>query len=269
MQKTVRKLLRALAGYDPAYYDMYADQDESFFARLYLRRILRHLAEAGIAPPARILDGGCQTGRLAIPLAQHGFRLTGVDTSRFALGRARRHARDAGVAVRWHRADILEALRRFGAARFDAVVCTEVLYLQRNHRTILEAMASALRPGGLLFISHRPGLYYFVESLRHRDFATARQTFTAREGEFPGPFPERGYYNWQTEDELRSLYEGLGLRWVAVYPIDRYSWLSGLSPSRLTRLQQDRWLQLELESEPLASMVGRYVLVVAAKPALP
>ena len=112
---------------------------------------------------------------------------------------------------------------------------------------MLEAMAASLRPGGLLCVSHRPGLYYFVESLRHRDLPTARRTFTAREGELPGPFPERGYYNWQSEEELRSLYEGLGLRWVAVYPIDRYSWLSGVSPSRLSSLQQERWLQLELE----------------------
>ena len=267
MQKTVRKLLRAIAGYDPGYYDMYADGDESFFARLYLQRILRHLAEAGITPPARILDAGCQAGRLAIPLAQQGFRVTGVDTSRFALARARRHARKAGVSVRWRRADMLDTLRRLGPGRFDAVVCTEVLYLQRNHRAMLEAMTNALRPGGLLCVSHRPGLYYFVESLRHRDLATARQTLAAREGEFPGPFPERGYYNWQTEEELRGFYEGLGLRWAAVYPIDRYSWLSGVRPSRLTSLQRDRWLQLELE--PAASLVGRYVLVVAARPIPP
>ena len=89
MQKIVRKLLRTIMGYDPAYYDMYADGDESFFARLYLQRILAHLSDAGIRPPARILDAGCQTGRLAIPLAERGFRVTGVDTSRLRwCGRA-------------------------------------------------------------------------------------------------------------------------------------------------------------------------------------
>ena len=265
MQKVVRKLLRAVAGYDPAYYDMYADSNEAFFARLYLARMLRHLREAGLIPPAHILDVGCQTGRLAIPLARHGFQVTGVDTSGFALRRARRHAARAGVSVRWWHGDVLEVLARAANERFDAIVCAEVLYLARNYRAMLEAMAAALRPRGVLFVSHRPSLYYFIEALRHDNLVTARQTLAGHEGEFEGPFPERGYYNWQDEDDLRALYKSLGLRWVAVYPIDRYAWLSGISPSQLTGAQRDQWLQLELEPDGVAAMCARYALVVAAK----
>ena len=39
MKRAVRKILRAVAGYDPDYYDMHDDPNERFFAQLYLERI--------------------------------------------------------------------------------------------------------------------------------------------------------------------------------------------------------------------------------------
>jgi len=110
MQKTVRKVLRAVANYDPGYYDMYADPNEAFFGRLYLEWILHHAAEAGIRSPGAVLDAGCQTGRLAVPLAQEGFRVTGIDTSGFALRRAKHHAKIAGVTLTLEQGDIAEVL---------------------------------------------------------------------------------------------------------------------------------------------------------------
>src|SRR3989338_8532648 len=97
MQKTVRKLLRAVADYDPDYYDMYADPNEAFFAQLYLERIRRHAEAAGIRSGAAVLEAGCQAGRLVVPMAKMGFAVTGVDTSGFGLRRAREHAKQAGV----------------------------------------------------------------------------------------------------------------------------------------------------------------------------
>ena len=46
MHKTVRKVLRAVADYDPDYFDMYADAAEAVFARLYVERVLRHASAA-------------------------------------------------------------------------------------------------------------------------------------------------------------------------------------------------------------------------------
>ena len=269
MQKLLRKVLRAVAEYDPTYYDMYDDPNEAFFARVYLERITRHLALAHIEPPARILDAGCQAGRLAIPLAQRGFQVTGVDTSRFALTRARRHAAAVGVRVHWQRGDVPALLRRSRRRGYDAIVCAEVVYLQRRYRDFLASLARALRPGGLLFVSHRPRLYYFVEALRHHDLATARLVLKAQEGQLGGLVPGRGYYNWHTEEQLRQLYSDLGLRWISVYPIDQFAWLSRMNPSRLTREQQEAWLQLELQSANSAATCGRYALVVAEQPVVP
>ena len=52
-----------------------------------------------------ILELGCGTGRVAIPLAREGFEVTGLDISRPMLDHARSKAKGAGVSVRWVEAD--------------------------------------------------------------------------------------------------------------------------------------------------------------------
>jgi len=266
MQKVIRKVLRAVADYDPAYYDMYADPSEAFFGRLYLARMLHEAAQAGIRSPGAVLDAGCQAGRLAVPLAQEGFRVTGIDTSGFALRRAKRHAKAAGVTLILEQGDIAQVLRDHPHWQYDLIVCAEVLYQSTDYREILGALAGAVRPGGLLCVSHRPSAYYLIEALRHQDWTTAQLVQSRDEGQFPGPFPERGYYNWQTEEGLRALYKELGMRWVALYPIDRYAWLSGVTPAQLSDPLREQWLQMELQGPSQGAACARYVLVITQRP---
>ena len=47
----------------------------------------------------RVLDLACGPGRHSVALARRGFRVTGVDRSRFFLERARANGREAGVEV--------------------------------------------------------------------------------------------------------------------------------------------------------------------------
>ena len=264
MHKTVRKVLRAVADYDPDYFDMYADQAEAMFARLYVERILRHASAAGIRPPASLLEAGCQAGRLVVPFAKAGFRVTGIDTSGFALRRAREHAKAAGVEAAFVQGDLLTVLRRRPAPQFDLVVCAEVVYLSPQHRQMLEALAAAVRPGGLLCVSHRPKMYYLLEALRQYDGASAAEVL--RRGE--GPFRDSAYYNWQTQDELRALYRSLGLRCIALHPIDRLAWLGQVDVKRLSQAQRAQWVQWELElPDEAAGGFARYLLVVAQRPA--
>ena len=262
MKRTVRKVLRAVANYDPDYYDMHDDANETLFAQLYIERIIRHAEAVGIRPPATVLEAGCQAGRLVIPLAKQGFQVTGVDTSGFGLRRAQAHARAAGVEATFVRGDVVDVLRR-QPRQFDLVVCAEVVYLSRNYREMLQALAQAVRPGGLLCVSHRPKFYYLIEALKQYDIATAAHVLATGEGSFR----DSQYYNWQTPDELRTLYEQtLGLRWLAMYPIDRLAWLSGISPSKLSDAQREQWLTLELDSAEEGDACARYLLVVAMKP---
>jgi 2-polyprenyl-3-methyl-5-hydroxy-6-metoxy-1,4-benzoquinol methylase len=74
---------------------------EAFFAsgsayRDFLFEILRKRFER-IDPPRRILDFGCGVGRLAIPFAQSGARVIGIDVSPAMLEEARRNAASSGV----------------------------------------------------------------------------------------------------------------------------------------------------------------------------
>ena len=53
-----------------------------------------------------VLELGCGTGRVAIPLALDGHRVTGLDTSEAQLERAQRKAADAGVEPKFVVADM-------------------------------------------------------------------------------------------------------------------------------------------------------------------
>jgi len=53
-----------------------------------------------------ILELGCGTGRLAIPLAQAGYAVTGLDRSPSMLTEARKKAARQGVKVHWQEGDI-------------------------------------------------------------------------------------------------------------------------------------------------------------------
>ena len=262
MQKTVRKILRAVADHDPDYHDMYADASEALFARLYLEWIMRHAEAAGIRPPATLLEAGCQAGRLVVPFAKLGFQVTGIDTSGYALRRAKEHLKAAGVEARLMRGNLIDVLRTQPTLRYDIVVCAEVVYLSREYRTMLQALAAAVRPGGLLCVSHRPQCYYLVEAIRAGDLAAAAQVLSRREG----AFRDSAYYNWQTRDDLRALYASLGLAQITIHPIDRLAWLGAINVARLTPEQREQWLQLELQMPEEAMAASRYALVVAARP---
>lgn len=265
VRKATRKLLRATVNYDPKYYDMYADPDESAFASLYLERIRQRAEAAGIRPPATVLEAGCQAGRLVIPLAKAGFQVTGVDISDFAIRRARDNARRAGVQVRFIRGDILRILRN-PRQRYDIIICAEVLYLSPRYREILALLAAAVRPGGLLCVSHRPKMFYLLEALRHGKLESAQRVLAGGEGSFDGPGQCGEYFNWQTDEELRALYGALGLGGVEVYPIDQVFWLSGTAPSGLEERARRRWLAADLAVESTGNgPCSRYALVIASK----
>jgi SAM-dependent methyltransferase len=78
------------------------------------------VALLGLAPGARLLDLCCGHGRHAVPLAQLGYRVTGLDRSRPLLERAA-----ALAAARGQQVDLVAAdMRRlpFADASFDAVL---------------------------------------------------------------------------------------------------------------------------------------------------
>ena len=101
-----------------------------------------------------MLDLCCGWGRHAVPLAQQGMRVTGLDLSAYHLKLAKAAAREAGVEINLVRGDMREIPREAG--RFDAVTnCfTSFGYFESGEedQRVLTGIRRALKPGGRFFI---------------------------------------------------------------------------------------------------------------------
>ncbi|POX45572.1 bifunctional 2-polyprenyl-6-hydroxyphenol methylase/3-demethylubiquinol 3-O-methyltransferase UbiG [Streptomyces sp. Ru72] len=100
---------------------------------------------------ARVLDAGCGTGRVMIRLARLGYECVGVDLDASMLAVARKQAPE----LPWFQADLAEfAPAALGvAADFDLVVAAGNIFpllAAGTEATVVERLAAALRPGGLL-----------------------------------------------------------------------------------------------------------------------
>ncbi|MGW1811166.1 class I SAM-dependent methyltransferase [Streptomyces sp. NPDC002078] len=100
---------------------------------------------------ARVLDAGCGTGRVMVRLARLGYECVGVDLDASMLAVARKQAPE----LPWFQADLAEfAPAALGvAADFDLVVAAGNIFpllAAGTETTVVERLAAALRPGGLL-----------------------------------------------------------------------------------------------------------------------
>lgn len=113
--------------------------------------------EVADLPPGRALDLGCGEGGDAIWLAGQGWRVTATDISGIALGRAARHAEQAGVAdqILWQRHDLGVS---FPTGSFD-LVSAQFLHSEGDmpREAILRAAAAAVAPGGVLLVVGHSG----------------------------------------------------------------------------------------------------------------
>lgn len=111
----------------------------------YLPAIVGWLSES-IVPGARVLDVACGTGQMAASLADHGYRVTGVDIAPAMVAIARRHS-CAEFAVAQ-----LGCLP-FADHAFAATLCLFDSLNHVGHAQIAGAIADLARvtaPGGLL-----------------------------------------------------------------------------------------------------------------------
>lgn len=105
-------------------------------------------------PPGRaVLDLCCGPGRCAIPLAQAGYEVTGVDRTSFLLDEARSRARAVGAEIEWIRMDMRDFVRE---EAFDLVLSmfTSFGYFDDKDEDllVLRNICRSLRPGGACLI---------------------------------------------------------------------------------------------------------------------
>jgi ubiquinone/menaquinone biosynthesis C-methylase UbiE len=127
-----------------------------------------------VAPACQVLDLGCGTGRITIPLAQRGCRVTGLDICAAMIAKLRDKATQAGLDVDLREAD-MEHLP-FEANTFDAVTCVlALMHIPPESRQAVFLEASrVLKPGGRMIATAKNALF---ERLSCRDrFATVDVT---------------------------------------------------------------------------------------------
>lgn len=104
-------------------------------------------------PAGRSLDLACGEGRNAIWLAHEGWASTGVDFSDVAVGKARRLAERAGVAVDFDRHDLVSW--EPPVSSFDFVVLCYLHLPAEAMAVVVDHAHGALAPGGsLLLVGH-------------------------------------------------------------------------------------------------------------------
>lgn len=192
--------------------------------------IVRYLA---LPEGAAVLDLACGYGRIAIPLAQRGYHVTGLDLSEILLSEACRAGEEAGVQVAWHRGDMRNIP---WADAFDAVISiyTSFGYFEEeaDNQRVLEGVYRALKPGGrfLLDVSNRdwrvqigPRRHWFevddcvvlVEAWLDLVAGRSGETWRWREG---GTWRSLEFdVRLYTATELKRMIEAAGMRWLRVY----------------------------------------------------
>ena len=149
-------------------WDDYADFYDWENAQTLDRRDVRFWQEMAARADGPVLELGCGTGRIAIPVARRGARVIAVDRSGEMLKRAVNRSRRARVTgrVSWLRGDI-RALPFRKSLRFDLVMppygIVQSLVTESDLIATLESVHGVLARGGVFGIDMVPDLPVWKE----------------------------------------------------------------------------------------------------------
>ncbi len=107
-----------------------------------------------LPPGARILDVPCGNGRLALVLAELGFRMSGLDWAEDFVLEAQRSARERGLEIEFLQGDMSALPWR---AEFEGAFCVGNSFSYLTHEgnvSFLRSVAEALIRGGLFVLEY-------------------------------------------------------------------------------------------------------------------
>lgn len=226
---------------------------------------LRHLVESyELASPVRCLDAGCGPGRLLAPLAELGWRVTGLEPMpAYAEVAAARAATLDGVEVRrggFADLDDAEAYDLIAAVNgpFSYLLSFEA------RREAVDRCARGLAPGGVLFL-HFSNFWWILKHYREPPAQTAEvegvtvaRTATHRIDYHEGRFTHVDTFRWTDPDgrkhEHRQAHE-----------------MAMVSPAETLRLLRASGLEAirtynDYEDRAPARLTGKRVMITARKP---
>lgn len=184
----------------------------------------------------RLLDLACGQGWLTIPLALHGFQVTGFDLSTTLLNRAKLAAEQVQAQIDWVRGD-MRTLPHQWSDMFDFVTFTLSEFgcfsKQADNQAVLNEAARVLKKGGrflLDIIVNRDGLVHRGETINYLEgdgfFVVEKGSLDLQSGIHKREFRwyEGGQLHqaqWQiqtyTAPEVKHMLEQAGFQVLAVY----------------------------------------------------
>ena len=161
---------------------------------------------AAIEPGMKVLDVAAGSGNVAIPAAQAGADVTGLDLTPALLEIASERAQAAGVTVEWVEGDA-EALP-FEDESFDRVLSTFGVMFAPRHDVAAAELVRTCRPGGTIVLAN-----WTPDGFVGRRLAR----FASR---MPAPPPPAPPTLWGEETHLRALLGGQTLLAVERCTVD-------------------------------------------------
>lgn len=126
--------------------------------------------ELACPPGARLLDVPCGHGRLTVELAEHGYRMTGVDISESEIREAGLRAAPAGRTIEWLCADMCDIQWE---SEFDGGFCVgnSFGYLEFDDmRRFLQNVARALKPGARFVVQTNMAAESIIPAFQERNW---------------------------------------------------------------------------------------------------
>jgi 2-polyprenyl-3-methyl-5-hydroxy-6-metoxy-1,4-benzoquinol methylase len=245
-------------------YNMVEEENEKFFSQIYTYHINNYTNSVG-GSLSTILDAGCGQGRLSMAFARAGGKVLGIDLSSKAIQAARKYAAQERLAIDFTTGDLSTELKKLPDSQFDAVVCTEVLYMLDNYILLLDELYRILKPGGCMFISLRPRFYYIMHAIRNACIGAAKNIAAGKSNSFKN-------LNCHSIDDIKHLLNRYSLINLEYYGIGVVSGIAGdpqascIQPSGLDTDDQKMLLDIEISLGQKFCENGRYILLCAQKP---
>lgn len=161
-------------------WDAYADFYDWENAQTIDRSDVRFWQEMAQRAKGFVLELGCGTGRVTIPVARTGVHVVGIDRSAGMLAHARRRTRRARLKgrVSWLRADI-RALPFRASARFDLIMAPygvlQSLVRESDLMATLASVAGALKRRGIFGLDLVPDVAVWKEYRNQVRFRGSRR----------------------------------------------------------------------------------------------
>ena len=154
-EKVLQENLRVHALENRLYLPRHPEQT-NFFQKGILRNSLTQLHSHLKDSPSRILDLGCGTGYLYLPLLKRGHTLTGVDLSQEMIDVLQQQVPQEVQSRSTLLAMEVEAFLATDAQTYDAVVLSALLHHLYDYESVIRKICAKVKPGGMLMIFFEP-----------------------------------------------------------------------------------------------------------------